>query len=78
MARGKRAPRMIVDWDQCIRVPDEDRRVARVSHPYKCAVCEDEGSYSGVLVFDGDNTPVCREVHDSLSEHDSLPVMVPC
>lgn len=78
MARSGRAPRMIVDFEQCIRIPDEDRRIARPNSPYHCGVCEDEGSYSGQLRFEGDPVPVCGNRHESQEEGAEAPLMIPC
>lgn len=74
--RKPRQPRIVVDYDRCIRVPEEDRKLARPSTPYHCRWCIEEGFFTGILVFEGDSIPSCGETHESLFATDP-PLMVP-
>lgn len=53
--------KMIVDWTQCIRVVPGEERLFAKSTPYKCFVCSEFGDYNGLLIFEGDPIPECRE-----------------
>lgn len=53
--------KMIVDREMCMRVPEEDRKLARQTQPFYCLRCKYEGFQVGRLRFEGDPAPMCME-----------------
>lgn len=76
--KPKRLPICIVDYEECLRIPKEDKRLARPTKAYFCEWCKREGSYNGKLVFATEPSPFCAEKHELISAAISgVPQMIP-